>query len=67
MARRGFVGVKMSDEGRDAIQAIADAEHGGNLSEAIRDLLADALAQRRRRKQAGAKVNDQAEPAEKKS
>jgi hypothetical protein len=35
------------------VQAIADQEHGGNLSEAIRALLAEALAARQRRKPAG--------------
>lgn len=56
--RRGFVGVKMSDDGRAAVQAIADAEHDGNLSEAIRALLAEALAARQRRKPARSNLGD---------
>jgi hypothetical protein len=56
--RRGFVGVRLSPEGRTAVQSIADAEHSGNLSEAIRALLAEALAQRQRRKPARSHAGD---------
>lgn len=47
--RRGFVGVRLSDTGRTAVQAIADAEHQGNLSEAVRVLLAEAIRNRQAR------------------
>lgn len=53
--RRTFVGIRLAPAGLDAVQAIADAEHPipgkphGNLSEAIRTLLAEAIAARQRR------------------
>ena len=48
--RRNFVGVWLSDEGRAELLKIAAAEHGGNLSNATRALLAEALAARQRRR-----------------
>lgn len=49
MPRRTFTGVRLSETGRDAIQYYADRETGGNVSEMIRRLLAEALTARQRR------------------
>lgn len=45
-ARRRPVGLRLSSLEEAPVQAIADAEHGGNLSDAIRALLAEAVAAR---------------------
>ncbi len=47
--RRTFVGVRLAPTGLDAVQEIADAEHAGNLSEAIRSLLGEAIQARQRK------------------
>lgn len=44
--RRRAVPLRLSEPEEAPVQAIADVEHGGNLSEAIRALLAEALAAR---------------------
>ena len=44
--RRRPVGLRLSSLEEAPVQAIADAEHGGNLSDAIRALLAEALEAR---------------------
>ena len=44
--RRPLVGIKISEEGRQHIQQLADVETSGNLSEMIRKLLAEAVAAR---------------------
>lgn len=46
--RRRAVPLRLSEGEERPVRAIADAEHGGNLSEAIRSLLAEALATRGR-------------------
>ena len=44
--RRRAVPLRLSAEEEAPVQAVADAEHGGNLSAAIRALLAEALTAR---------------------
>jgi hypothetical protein len=44
--RRRAVPLRLSTEEERPVQAVADAEHGGNLSAAIRALIAEALAAR---------------------
>lgn len=44
--RRRAVPLRLSELEEAPVQAVADAEHAGNLSEAIRALLAEALAAR---------------------
>lgn len=44
--RRRAVPLRLSREEEAPVQAVADAEHDGNLSAAIRALLAEALAVR---------------------
>ena len=44
--RRRAVPLRLSEQEEAPVQAVADAEHGGNLSAAIRALLAEALAAR---------------------
>lgn len=45
--RRGrYVGLRLNGEEEAPVQVVADAEHGGNLSAAIRALLVEALAAR---------------------
>ena len=44
--RRRPVALRLSDVEEAPVQAIADAEHGGNLAAAIRALLAEALEAR---------------------
>jgi hypothetical protein len=48
--RRPLIGVKISDEGRQHLQRLADVETDGNLSEMIRKLLSEAVAARQARK-----------------
>jgi len=47
--RRLYVGVRLSPDGLDVVEKLAEAETGGNLSEMIRKLLSEALAARQRR------------------
>jgi hypothetical protein len=47
--RRRAVPLRLSAEEEQPVQVIADAEHGGNLSAAIRALIAEALAARGQR------------------
>lgn len=49
-ARRRPVGLRLSALEEAPVQAIADAEHGGELSAAIRQLLAEALEARQKRR-----------------
>lgn len=44
--RRRAVPLRLSEPEEAPVQAVADAEHDGNLSEAIRALIAEALAVR---------------------
>lgn len=44
--RRRAVALRLTDEEEAPVQTVADAEHGGNLSAAIRALLAEALTAR---------------------
>jgi hypothetical protein len=44
--RRGLVALKLSAEGRHAVEELAAKETGGNLSEMIRKLLSEAMAAR---------------------
>jgi hypothetical protein len=44
--RRGLKAIRVSDEGDQAIQDLADVEAGGNWSEMARRLLSEALAAR---------------------
>jgi hypothetical protein len=44
--RRRAVPLRLSEDEERPVQAVANAEHGGNLSAAIRALLAEALADR---------------------
>lgn len=44
--RRRYVALRLSEEEEAPVRAVADAEHGGELSAAIRALLAEALAAR---------------------
>jgi hypothetical protein len=47
MARRNFVGIRLTEDGRAHIQLLADRETGGNFSQMIRTLLAEAVAARK--------------------
>jgi hypothetical protein len=44
--RRRPVPLRMSEDEERPVRELADAEHGGNLSEAIRALLVEALTAR---------------------
>ena len=44
--RRRAVPLRLSEEEERPIREVADAEHEGNLSDAIRTLLAEAVATR---------------------
>ena len=44
--RRRAVPLRLSEEEERPVREVADAEHEGNLSEAIRALLVEALAAR---------------------
>ena len=44
--RRRTVPLKLSEQEERPVREVADAEHGGNLSAAIRALVAEALAAR---------------------
>lgn len=48
MARRTYVGVRLSPAGLEAIEKLAAMETGGNLSEMIRKLLSEAVTARQK-------------------